>query len=421
MIAGYENNPEGDLRSFYHGWFRTGDFGYSDEEGYLYLKARIREIINKGGEKIAPREIDEIFLQHPAISQAASFAVPHTTLGEDIGIVLVVRKGYTVPERAELVTFAKNHSAPFKIPSRFFFRPDIPRGPTGKIRRHELADILIPDESGRDTEYEPVKGSDEMELHILSIWQKVLGNHRIRPDDDFFYLGGDSLQAVRIVVATEELFKIRLRPGILLEKRSVRELADHIRNVNQDTSPMICLKKGTGTSLFLAPGADSGAFSFKKIADALGDSFSVYSWDWPDPDDWTLPDDLKGMARFYADQIRNITPSGPYQVGGFCFGGSLALEIGSLLQRYGEEIEMMLLIDPIPPPGAPFINLPSTRGEGLYGFLMTLPFPSRLKRIVQRVYIRVDHLVQNRYQKKEQICTEQTAQFNDGVHDTGQR
>ena len=67
---------------------------------------------------------------------------------------------------------------------------------------------------------------------------------------------------------------------------------------------------------------------------------------------------------------------------------------------YGEEIEMMLLIDPIPPPGAPFINLPSTRGEGLYGFLMTLPIPSRLKRIVQRVYIRIDHVVQNRYQKK---------------------
>ena len=97
------------------------------------------------------------------------------------------------------------------------------------------------------------------------IWQKVLGNHRIRPDDDFFYLGGDSLQAVRIVVATEELFKIHLQPGILLEKRSVRELADHIRNISQHTSPMICLKKVTGHRCSSHPCADSGAFRSKKL------------------------------------------------------------------------------------------------------------------------------------------------------------
>jgi oxalate---CoA ligase len=403
VISGYENNHEADLRSFYHGWFRTSDSGYIDEEGYLYLKARIKEIINKGGEKIAPREIDEIFLQHPAITQAASFAVPHTTLGEDIGIVMVVRKGYPVPERAELVAFAKNHCAPFKIPSHFFFRDEIPKGPTGKIRRHELAGILVPEESGRDTGEEPGSCSDRMELQVLGIWQEVLRNHRIRADDDFFYLGGDSLQAVRIIVAIEELFKIRLQPGILLEKRSVRELTGHIRNMRQDTSPMICLNHGTGTPLFLAPGADSGAFSFKKIADKLGDSFSVYSWDWPDPDTWTLPDDFHAIARFYADQIRNTTPSGPYQVGGFCFGGSLALEIGSILQMYGEEIETILLIDPIHPSGAPFINLPSTRGEGLYGFLMNLPIPSGLKRNVQRLYIRVRRVVQENYHTREII------------------
>ncbi len=137
VIDGYENNPQANASSFTQGWFRTGDLGVLDADGYLTLLSRIKELINRGGEKIAPREVDEALEAHPAVSEAVSFAVPHPTWGEQVAAAVVVKEPVT--ER-ELLTFCRGRLADFKVPSRLYFVDAIPKTPTGKVQRRFVAE-----------------------------------------------------------------------------------------------------------------------------------------------------------------------------------------------------------------------------------------------------------------------------------------
>ena len=138
VTPGYENNEEANAGAFANGWFRTGDQGVIDAEGYLRITGRLKEIINRGGEKISPREVDEVLLRHPAVEQAVAFAVPHEKLGEDIAAAVVVRDGAEASDR-ELKDFAAERLAAFKVPARILIVADIPKGATGKLQRIGLA------------------------------------------------------------------------------------------------------------------------------------------------------------------------------------------------------------------------------------------------------------------------------------------
>ena len=138
VTAGYSENPEANAAAFTHGWFRTGDEGWIDADGYLFLRGRKKEIINRGGEKIAPREIDEALLAHPAIAQAVAFPAPHSLLGESVAAAVVLKPGNQVAETA-LREFVGKRLAAFKIPEKILFLEEIPKGPTGKIQRIGLA------------------------------------------------------------------------------------------------------------------------------------------------------------------------------------------------------------------------------------------------------------------------------------------
>jgi oxalate---CoA ligase len=141
VTKGYENNPEANKSAFAHGWFHTGDQGYMDEDGYLKITGRLKEIINRGGEKIAPAEVDEALLDHAAVQQALAFAVPHDKLGEDVAAVVVLKEGAIATER-ELQDFVNEKLAAFKVPNKIYFLSDIPKGPTGKLQRIGLAQKL---------------------------------------------------------------------------------------------------------------------------------------------------------------------------------------------------------------------------------------------------------------------------------------
>ena len=138
ITSGYENNPEANATAFTSGWFRTGDQGVMDGEGYLTLTGRLKEIINRGGEKISPREVDEVLLDHPAVQQVVTFAVRHDKLGEDVAVALVLREEAEVTE-GELRDFVAHRLAPFKVPRTVLFLDEIPKGPTGKLQRIGLA------------------------------------------------------------------------------------------------------------------------------------------------------------------------------------------------------------------------------------------------------------------------------------------
>jgi acyl-CoA synthetase (AMP-forming)/AMP-acid ligase II len=136
IIGGYENNPEANATSFVDGWFRTGDRGYLDADGYLWLVARIKELINRGGEKISPREIDEVLLGHPAVAEAVCFGVPHATWGEEVAAAVVLRHAVT---EADLLTYCREHLADYKRPKQIHITEAIPRTATGKIQRGLVA------------------------------------------------------------------------------------------------------------------------------------------------------------------------------------------------------------------------------------------------------------------------------------------
>lgn len=139
VIDGYENNPEANASTFVNGWFRTGDQGRLDEDGYLSLTGRIKELINRGGEKISPMEVDNILLRHPAVAEALSFAVPHKTLGEDIEAALVLKS--EVSEQ-DLRSHCFALLAEFKVPRQFHILDELPRGATGKLQRLNMAKLL---------------------------------------------------------------------------------------------------------------------------------------------------------------------------------------------------------------------------------------------------------------------------------------
>ena len=142
VTAGYENdakaNAEGFTSAEHGGWFRTGDQGMKDADGYVSLTGRLKEIINRGGEKVSPREVDEILMDHPAVAQVVCFGMPHPKLGEEVAAVVVLREGQQADERA-LQAFVAQRAADYKVPKKILFMDEIPKGATGKLQRIGLA------------------------------------------------------------------------------------------------------------------------------------------------------------------------------------------------------------------------------------------------------------------------------------------
>ena len=192
VTSGYLDNPEANQSAFREGWFRTGDLGHLDTDGFLFITSRLKEMINRGGEKIAPQDVEAVLLAHPAVAEAAACAIPHTTLGEDVVAAVVLRSGASASE-SELRRFAASQLAPFKVPRRIALIDAIPRTSTGKPKRRALAEQLSsanpphPEATARTLE--------PAETILVDIWHRILGVEQIQVFDDFFALGGDSLSA----------------------------------------------------------------------------------------------------------------------------------------------------------------------------------------------------------------------------------
>jgi oxalate---CoA ligase len=141
VMRGYENNPKANGEAFTNGWFRTGDQGVMDAEGYISITGRLKEIINRGGEKFSPREVDEVLLDHVAVAQCVTFAMPHDKLGEEVAAAVVLREGAAATEK-ELRQFVTARLADFKVPRKILILAEIPKGATGKLQRIGLAQKL---------------------------------------------------------------------------------------------------------------------------------------------------------------------------------------------------------------------------------------------------------------------------------------
>jgi acyl-CoA synthetase (AMP-forming)/AMP-acid ligase II/acyl carrier protein len=228
VTKGYAQNPEANRSSFSDGWFRTGDQGSIDREGYLFITGRIKEMINRGGEKVTPREVDEVLLDHPAVAQAVTFALPHKTLGEDVATAVVLKPGASISPR-ELREFALERLSPVKAPSQVILLEQIPKGPTGKLQRIGLAEKLS---AYLRTEFRPAES--EIERVLVTLWEEILSYEPIGLDDNFFACGGDSLQASRLIARIQSSFEVDLPLGSIFRNPTIRELSDLIENLIMD-------------------------------------------------------------------------------------------------------------------------------------------------------------------------------------------
>src|SRR5215469_6463952 len=142
VFSGYEGDPKINEGSFTDGWFRTGDEGYLDEDGYLHLTGRLKEFINRAGEKISPREIDAVLLKIPCVSEAVTFGFPHPTFGEEVAAAVVLHENQKQTE-GSILKYCREHLAEFKCPKKVFLLDHIPQTATGKVRRNSVATILM--------------------------------------------------------------------------------------------------------------------------------------------------------------------------------------------------------------------------------------------------------------------------------------
>ena len=211
VTSGYLTPVEG---AFVDGWFRTGDLGQLDEDGYLTLTGRSKEMINRAGETIAPREIDEVLLDHEQVRQALAFGVPDQRLGEQPAAAVVLEPGATIEELA-LRQWVETRLSSAKVPRRIIFMETLPLGPTGKLQRIGMAERLglsdLDELEGASGEW--VGPRTLTEEIIAGIWSEVLDRPSVSVEDRFLELGGDSMLAMRLLNRVRE--RLQIDPSIV--------------------------------------------------------------------------------------------------------------------------------------------------------------------------------------------------------------
>jgi acyl-CoA synthetase (AMP-forming)/AMP-acid ligase II len=226
VMAGYDGDEMATEAAFAGDWFKTGDLGFFDDDGYLFLAGRIREIINRGGEKVAPQEVDEVLLEHPAVAAAVTFAVPHATLGEDVASAVVLRSDRVATPK-DIRHFAIGRIADFKVPRQVLIVREIPKGPTGKVQRFGLAARLgLATSSALPRAF--VAPRTRLEKVLAKGWAKILQVEQVGINDDFFALGGDSLLATHVLCQVYDIAQVELDVSQFFEAPTVAEVAHHL-------------------------------------------------------------------------------------------------------------------------------------------------------------------------------------------------
>jgi amino acid adenylation domain-containing protein len=242
ITQGYANDSSANQATFRDGWFRTGDLGYLDSDGYLFIVGRIKDLINQGGQKVAPAEVEDALLAHPDVVEAAAFAMPHRRLGERVAAAVVLRPNARVSEY-KLQEFAHQRLARFKLPGRLWIVPEIPKSPNGKVQRSELFAELstIPDRRTPRSATTTAPHS-ELERQLASDWARLLQCDRIGVDEDVFSLGADSLAAMQMLSRLLERYNVELSHQDIFDAPTVATLAARVESSKASSdSPPVCI------------------------------------------------------------------------------------------------------------------------------------------------------------------------------------
>jgi acyl-CoA synthetase (AMP-forming)/AMP-acid ligase II/thioesterase domain-containing protein/acyl carrier protein len=350
VFDGYENEGlAGALTA--DGWFCTSDEGLFDADGYLFLTGRVKETINRGGEKISPSEVDEALRRHPAVADAATFAIPHATLGAEAAAAVVLHPGAAADERT-LTDFLRGRLSAFKVPRRILPVDRIPLGPTGKVQRHALAAAFgLDGPAGAAPAAAPTadRPPTPLERQLQALWARTLGLPQVGLYDDFFLLGGDSLQAVELFLDIEETLGRRLPRSVLFEANTVAEMATRIASA----APRGCLvpiqQGGSRPTFFCVHNLHGEVLNFRFLAQHLGPDQPFYAVQTIGLDGTEMPlARIEQMAARYIAEIRRLQPAGPYYIGGYSMGGAVAYEMAQQLRAAGQTVGLLALFDTYP-------------------------------------------------------------------------
>jgi oxalate---CoA ligase len=359
VFDGYLDDPHANAEAFVDGWFRTGDLGWFDDDGYLTLTGRIKDVINRGGEKIGALEVERVLCDHPAVGRACVFGIPHPTLGEEV-VASVIPAALAQASEEAIRAFARQRLAPFKVPRRIFFTTAFPTGASGKIDKRQLArlgaDLLAApsDAAARRDAAEP----SVLEAEVAALWHSVLGERAASVDRDFFLSGGDSLKAVELFAAIQARFGVELDLRHIFDAGStVAGLADLIERERAERTPgptlpvgLIPLKTdGARPPLFGVPPNGEPA-CFMDLARLLDPEQPLYGLRARGVDGQCRP--LSRLGEIAADHvatIRALPSRGARCLMGVCLGGLVAQEMARQLEASGEPVALLVLLDPAPP------------------------------------------------------------------------
>jgi len=351
VIKRYEDDDSHQSR-FWRDWFRTGDLGRFDEEGYLYVEGRLKNIINRGGEKILPGEVERILAQHSGVLEAVVFPVPDARLGEEVAAAVIPRKGVHLDGHM-LASFLSSQLSAYKIPRRFLFLSDLPRGITGKVSRQALATQLGLHQSDREPKRVlPLK--EKVESELKTIWCRLLRlDKQPSVKEDFFDLGGSSLLLLQLVDQVERIFGQRISVGEIFPQVTIEAISNALNNQsNEDTFkrivPMQVGKKQP--NLFLVHPAGGSVLCYTPLVRHLKVEQSVYGVQAPgfegNPEE---PIRVELLATTYIELIQNVQPTGPYALAGWSLGGIICYEMARQLIQKGERIATLAMIDSLCP------------------------------------------------------------------------
>lgn len=319
------------------GWLATGDLGRLDDEGYLTIVGRIKEVINRGGEKVFPYEIESAMLEHPAVLEAAVFGVPHPRLGESVAAAAVLKPG-SVGSEAEIKAFIARQLAGSKLPRRVHLVSSLPRGSTGKVLRRALGETYT------NAHPERAPPQELIEFELRDIWTRLLGTDDIGVDDDFFEKGGDSLLATEMLIELEQLAG-RPYPPSELSTFTIRHIADVVIAGKAAERDLITqVKRGTGIPFFFCHGdyVSRGLYAHKLAALLPEDQplilLNCYA-------DHAIGANVEEAATAYMHEVLRAAPGSPVILGGYCNGGLTAWHLAHLLRSRGVEVVELILIE----------------------------------------------------------------------------
>ena len=339
LMPGYLGEAKPFGAGIQDGWLPTGDIGFVDGEGFLTILGRSKEVINRGGEKVSPAEIEEALMLHHCVREAAAFGVPHPRLGENVAAAVVLQPE-TMITPLGLRNFLRSHLAPFKIPQRIDIVDSLPKSHTGKILRSELA------EGALHREHQIARAEHPLEFQIMDIWRRLLQRSDIGIHDDFFEAGGDSLLATEMLLEVEQAVGSRVPQSALAEASTIRQLATIATAGIDDEELVTKAKDGVGTPLFFCHGDFvTRGFYALKLAALLESNQPVYLIQPPRDVDDSSELVIEDMARSHVPRILELQPHGKFQLGGYCNGGLLAWEIAHQLRKAGREVESVVLVD----------------------------------------------------------------------------